>query len=268
MKAMLGIVLGAIFGFAGIVSVHAQGTPVSKMDIAGVQIGMTEAEVEAALKTFDSGLELASVMAVFNYSDGVSHTLESPEFLDRVEAKQGNQGVSITVYFSGGPGEDVRVIGVSRSALIMANPPTAAQFMQSLVAKYGQPAGLSSKNQSLPVWEEAGKPSCIRARDYKNEVDINIGTGIGAGLMVNANAEQFLSKRAGSISRGLLPSDLAQCGAYLGYYYLGDPVRNFSAELYDLGAVVATERSRTAWVDQLQAEAVSKRQGQGQVPKF
>ena len=194
MKAMLGIVLGAIFGFAGIVSVHAQGTPVSKMDIAGVQIGMTEAEVEAALKTFDSGLELASVMAVFNYSDGVSHTLESPEFLDRVEAKQGNQGVSITVYFSGGPGEDVRVIGVSRSALIRPTLPRRRSSCKASSPNTVSPLIAARINPS-----RSGKKPASRlasGADYKNEVDINIGK-------VSAQDSWSMQTRSNSCPSGL-----------------------------------------------------------------
>lgn len=269
MKTLLGILLSATVAFSAQSQGQALGeaTPEDKLDIAGIRIGMTEAEARAALAAFDPELEIIPVIAVFDYSDGVNF-LKSPEFLDRLEASIGNQGAAFKVYFSG-PVEEVRVIGVARAGLLMQNPPTAAQFLESLYSKYGQPAGLSNGNRTYPVWEAAGKPSCIRVRDYRNEVQINVSAGIGESLAVNANAEQFLTSRGGNnAARGLMPADVAQCGTYLGYFFNGDPVRTFNAEVFDLGAMVSTERSRSAWVEQLEAEAVRKRQGQGQAPRL
>lgn len=236
-------------------------------DIVGIKLGMTEAEVRGALKAFDPGLKLTSVMSVFNYSDGVNHILKTPEFLDRLKASQGNQPQSIEVYFSG-PVGDVRVIGVSRVAMV-SSPPTRAQFEQSLATKYGPPAGLSNGSQNAPVWESAGKTSCVRVKDHRGQNAINLGAGdLGKMLMTNANAEQFLTSRRGNVSKGLLPADLTQCGAFLNYFFTGDPIRDFYAYMYDLGAMVVTERSRTAWVSNLKAEAIRKREGKGQAPKL
>jgi hypothetical protein len=266
MKAAPAIALAALCGF--VVAAMAQGTPDSKLEIAGVRLGMTEAEATAALKSFDATLKIAPVMGVFNYGDGANFTLKSPEFLDRLEGSLGSQGPVLKVFFSG-PVGDVRVIGVSRNALIMQNPPTSAQFAQSLVAKYGEPAGLSRGNKSHPVWESAGRPSCVRGRDYKGQVVIDLSAGFGESLLTNSSAEEYLVKRSGNnTAKGLIPADLTQCGAFLGYYFAGDPVTTFSAELIDFGAVIATERSRTAWVKQLQTEAVRKREGQGQTPRL
>lgn len=263
MKTLLSLLLGATIAFTA----QAQGTPEDKLDIAGIRIGMTEAEVRAALQVFDDTLRIVPVMATFNFSDGVN-MLNSPEFLDRLEGHLAGQGPVFKVYFSG-PVEEVRVIGVVRAGMLLENPPSANQFIESLVSKYGQPAGVSNNNQTYPVWEAAGKPSCIRVRDYKNDVHINISAGIGDSLAVNANAEQFLASRGGNnTARGLIPADVAQCGTYLGYFFSGDPVTTFNAEVFDLGALVKTERSRTTWVDQLEAEAVRKRQGQGQAPRL
>jgi len=268
-KPLLSILLSASVAFTAHAQVQApvQGTPEDKLDIAGVRIGMTEAEARAALATFDPELEIGAVMAMYNYSDGVN-LLQSPEFLDRLEGRLPGLGAAFKVYFSGPVGE-VRVIGLSRSGLMMTNPPTVAQFVDSLVAKYGQPTGLSRGDKSQPVWEAAGKPSCIRARDYKSDIVINLGAGAGGSLAETATAEQFLAGRSANTSAsGLIPADLTQCGAYLSYYWTADPVRSFTAEVYDLGAMVSTERSRTAWVDQLKEEAVRKRQAQGVAPRL
>lgn len=265
MNLLICVVFGALLGFS--VLGHAQGIPEDRMDIAGIRVGMTEAEARAALAAFDATLEVVDVWAEFNYDDGVSYTLKSPEFLDRLEAHQGNQGAAIRVYFSG-PVGDAKVIGVSRSG-ILPNPPTAAQFMDGLIAKYGQPSGFSRENRTHPVWEGAGKTSCVKGRDYRNVVVIDVAAGLGESLMNNSSAEDYLVKRgANHTAKGLIPADPSQCGTYLAYHFFGDPVSTFGAEVYDLGAAVATERSRAAWVEQLQAEAVRKRQGEGQVPRL
>ncbi len=60
----------------------------------GIRLGMTEAEARGALQAFDPELKIAAVTGVFDYSDGVNHTLKTPGFLDRLEASKGNQGAS------------------------------------------------------------------------------------------------------------------------------------------------------------------------------
>ncbi|MCF8710129.1 hypothetical protein [Rhizorhapis sp. SPR117] len=87
------------------------------MEIAGLRLGMTEAEARAALRALDPALRITPVMGVSNYSDGVNPILKTAEFLDRLEGSKGHQGASFTVYFSGPAGE-VRVIGISRRAMM------------------------------------------------------------------------------------------------------------------------------------------------------
>ncbi|MCC5794489.1 MAG: hypothetical protein JJT85_07110 [Chromatiales bacterium] len=265
MKTLLSILLSASVAFTA--QAPAQGTPQDQLDIAGVHIGMTEAEARAALAAFDPEIEVGAVMAMFNYSDGMN-MLQSPEFLDRLEAGQlPGLGPAFKVYFSGPVGE-VRVIGVARSGLMMTNPPTAAQFVDSLLSKYGRPAGLSCGDRTQPVWEAAGRPSCIRARDYKDEVPISVAAGAGESLADTGTAKQFLVRRSYLNTRGLIPDEPTQCGTYLSYYFPQDPVQSFQVEVFDLGAMVSTERSRTAWVSELQAEAVRQRQGRGVAPRL
>ena len=134
--------------------------------------------------------------AVFNIHDG-ANLQQSPEFLDRIEALQGNQGEALKVFFSG-PVGDVRVIGVVRQGMILNNRPASAQFMQSLIARYGQATAFNRNLKDQPVWEAGNKMSCIRARDHKNEPQVNISPGFGESILVNVSAEQFLSSRAGN----------------------------------------------------------------------
>jgi hypothetical protein len=99
MNARSAIALVVILGASP--AAFAQGTAPEKLDVVGIRLGMTEAEVRGALKAFDPELKIAAVTGVFNYSDGVNHALKTPGFLDRLEAGNGNQGASIKVCFSG-----------------------------------------------------------------------------------------------------------------------------------------------------------------------
>lgn len=38
--------------------------------------------------------------------------------------------------------------------------------------------------------------------------------------------------------------------------------------MFDVGAIVATQRARNAWVQQLEEEAIKKREGQAEAPKL
>lgn len=245
---------------------HAQGTPGAAFEIAGIRLGMTEDEARAAIEAFDPTLEVTDVIGVYNYSDGVRQH-QTPEFLDRIEALDRTK-MGVKVYFSG-PVGDVRVIAVTRQVDPLQNPPTVDQFRQSLVDRFGEPAGLNGPGVNPPmniVWEEAGKPACTRMRDRtRNEVSLSVPP-----LQLMASVEEYFEKRRTTPIYYELPSDMARCGAVLNYDFgpTQDIVLAFTAELKDIGALVATERARNAWVSELEAEATRQRQSQGQVPRL
>lgn len=239
---------------------HAQSTPASQFDIAGIRLGMTEAEARAAIQAFDPALEIVDVMGVYNYSDGASMH-RTPEFLDKIEALERNRD-GLTVYFSG-PAGDARVIAVHRDLTVVPNPPTAAQLAQSLIEKYGRPSGINGTAMSHLVWEEEGKPSCVRFRNGNN-VTLSVTP-----LNNMSSAEEFYERHRNRPIGYAIPPDLAECGVVMDYNWMsGDPVRAFIAELKDIGAIVATERARAAWVEELETQAIRKRQSQGQTPRL
>lgn len=241
----------------GIAESHAQST--FKADIGGIQLGMTPAQARTALKAFDPGLKITEVSGYFTYSDGVSHTLQTPQFLDKLEATQTQSyASSFIVYFSTSV-SDPRVISVTRQTGSQT-PPTAAQFDASLIAKYGQPT--ARVQLSDMVWEEPGKPKCTQTLNYKKQLETNISG------MARENVLQQLEMRQKNKMNGL-PADLTQCGAYLHIgRFNGDPVVRFSATLLDLGAAAKSEMAGSAWVDKLATDAAGKRTSQGQMPKL
>lgn len=252
-KILAAVVLS---GF-GMAQAEAQGT--FKADIGGLQLGMTPAQARAALKAFDPGLQITEVSGYFTYSDGFNHALQTPQFLDKLEAKpQGGYSTSFTVYFSTST-SDPRVIAVSRQTASQT-PPSAAQFESSLISKYGEPTARVPLSDL--VWEEPGKPQCTRTLNYKKQMEVNL-----SGLTRTTALQNLqLRRRTPAIK---LPADLTQCGAYLHVTrFNGDPVDRFNATLMDLGALVKSEQDGTAWVEKLAADAAGKRASQGQVPKL
>ncbi len=236
------------------------------MDIAGIRIGMTEAEVVKALKAFDAGAQVKRNMASYPYFDGVN-SLQTPEFLDSVGTSVA--GSMFTVHFSGPPAEP-RVLAVTRRSS-NDNPPTGEQFASALIAKHG-PAGVRSLPRTgadIVQWNEAGKPTCTVLKHGSGQLVPDPGVG----SLFPPTAVKVLEQQARQRHPGLALSmgasvDAARCGTVLRYQWSGEPVRNFEAWLVDQGGMVAAARRSTQWVKGLEAEAVRKRQAQAGTPKL
>ena len=238
-------------------------------DIAGLKLGMTEAEVRAAFLAYNPKGKIFAQSLTSSYSDKVSN-FRTPPFLSRMELRVTDKAIHIPLYvwFSGtGAGGEPRAIAIVRHEANLANPPAAAQFMQSLVAKYGQPTAADSAR--TPYWEEPGKPSCIR-----------VTHGIANPFALNLTYKSELSEGVDTLERRQqgsggggtpvgMPADLTRCGAHLFYYGTNtDPTNTFTGVMIDVGAVVAATHAREAWVGQLEADALRKRADQGQVPRL
>ncbi len=229
------------------------------LDVAGIKLGMTEAQVRAALQAFDPDLKITTTQGFFNYSDGVDHTLKTPEFLDKLEATPTvAYRTGFTIYFASPPAAPT-VLALRRSTA-SDTPPTKAQLEESLQQKYGAPVILAQTGYW--VWEQQGQPSCIRTLNYKKQLEPNV-----SGLAYETVIQQLQMRQQDK--RNQLPADLATCGAYLQLSRSNhDPVSQFELSMLDLGEIWQTEVATQAWVEQLTQEAVKKRVGQGKVPKL
>lgn len=65
----LHVLVTGVFLSASFLASTAQAQSSFNADIVGVRLGMTEADVRAALQAFDPNLKITPVMGVFNYSD-------------------------------------------------------------------------------------------------------------------------------------------------------------------------------------------------------
>jgi hypothetical protein len=247
-------------------------------DIIGLKLGMTEAEVKATLQAYDPKGKIGVHQASFQYSDKIN-SFNTPAFLSRMELRTTQTSgqtvlpkTFVRVWFSGPTGE-ARAIAILREESNVANAPSGEQFLQTLASKYGQPT-VTDRNRT-PIWEEQGRPSCLwlaYGRNMPKEINHTL-------FSLNLIQRNDFSESVAELERrqqgsggqiGIdLPADLTTCGAFL--YYLGtnrSPAQSFSGAMFDVGAIVATQRARNAWVQQLEDEAIKKREGQAQAPRL
>jgi len=262
------IVILMFAGWVGITPALAQtSTPLSRMDIAGVRIGMTEAEVVKAVQAFDPTAKVSSrSMAYMPYFDGVNH-LQTPEFLDQLGFRTARGGIG--VYFTSPPSEP-RVFAVSRRES-PPQPPSGEQMLAALTAKHG-PFNVRSVPSSaggvVVHWDEEGKAQCLVVKDRKGQRTPSLNA---MGTLLPPNAVKVIEQYARQdVFRDALGAsrDAAKCGTVLRYEWGSEPVRSFEAWLVDQGGMVLANRRSVQWVEQLKAEAVRKRQGQGAAPKL
>jgi hypothetical protein len=230
----------------------------AEWDIFGLRLGATEAEAREVLAGYDPNGKIQAHEANFSYSDKVTRH-QTPRFLDQLELRVTKLSIlqPLRVWFSG-PNEEVRVVAVTRQEQNLPNPSSYADFRKSLEAKYGPPTGEQGR---LLVWEEPGKPSCIRTQ-------FGISMGEFPKLLMAhttmGNAAAALDAQQG---QDPLPADLTTCGKVV-FYGGNDPVTSFTAGLLDLGAIMKSYYGRNTWVAELEAEAIRKREGQSQVPRL
>lgn len=242
-------------------------TPLAKMNIAGVRIGMTEAEVVKAVQAFDVSAKISKrSVASFPYFDGVN-SLQTPEFLDHLGFRTANEGIG--VWFTSPPSEP-RVFAVVRRGSL-AQPPSSDQMLSALTAKHG-PFNVRSIPRpgggAIVHWDEEGKAQCTVTKERSGQ---RVPSSNAMGTLLVPNAVKVLEQQArqGVLREALGASmDASKCGTVLRYEWISEPVRSFEAWLVDQGGMIVASRKSAQWVEQLKAEAVRKLQGQGRAPKL
>lgn len=243
-------------------------TPLDKMGIAGVRIGMSEAEVVKAIQSFDANATVKRVMAEFPYFDGVN-SLQTPAFLDHLAIKTSDSGLS--VWFASAPSTPLVIAVFRRSGL--AQPPGSEQLLSSLTAKYGP---VTARNpvrpggQTVAHWSEDDKPQCSIDKDGNGQL-VPWNNAMGTLLIPNAVnvLEQYGRQRVPHLVAALGNApDVARCGTVLRYEWTREPVQSFEAWLVDQGGMIAASRKSSQWVEELKADAVRKLRGQSATPKL
>lgn len=215
-------------------------------DVAGLRIGMTVDEAEAALKKHASDFTIERFEIGYQYSDGAVQ-LETPLILSRLSAKRllypdvpGTSDNFLLVFF-GLPGEEV-VTALSRSVAGLRNPVTRADFLRSLTGKYGQPTVAFAGNQYATWLVDPGKEQvCFSMLDGVTE--------ISSPLM---EVTQLL--------------DVSNCASMVRYSVSADPVTNFYAEVVDAELIVSSYDEVQEWINGLEDAAVKEREANAESP--
>lgn len=263
---LVGLVCSLILGWSHPAPAQAD-TPRTRMEMGGVRIGMTEAEVMKAIQAFDPSARLSSrSVAYFPYFDGVND-LRTPDFLDQLSFRMSDG--TLGVWFASPPSEP-RVFAVVRRASL-SRPPGSDQLLAGLQERYGPFSARSAPRGgggAMVHWNEEGKAACASVRGKNGSLQPSPNA---MGMLVPPGAVKVLERlaRQDALRGALGPSrDPVRCGTVLRYEWLNEPVGHFEAWLVDQGGMVAADRQSAQWVEQLTAEARRKVSRQGTTPKF
>jgi hypothetical protein len=246
MKAITSLVFAAL---VVLTPVSAGAFDLKSADVAGLRVGMTRAEAEAALKKHAPDLTIQPYEITYSYSDGAAHH-QTPPILSRLAAKRqvpggtGEREEFILVFF-GLPGKEV-VTALKRSHAGYPNPTSRAGFLQAVTAKYGAPVVAFQGNQWVKWTTGSGKRDCFA---------IESTTEISDPLMELARAYYNIQ-------------DIAECESGLVYSAGRDPVTEFMVTLVDPALVEATDRQVHEWIEALEAEAVRQREANAEAPRL
>lgn len=228
-------------------------------DIVGLKLGMTPAEAQAALKSHDAGLAIATGQSHFTYTDGTKQFNTDP-FLSTMEARRrgSRQATPEFVLHFTPPPNGGTLWAIDRREVISENQPTLAQYTEALKQKYGAPTAVSRNGGSL-AWDlPAGRTACLRdPRDPGFPV-----------FRPRSNADlAFLLRHAQQTKRA--PADLSQCAIQLNYVLSttgGQTISQFEALLVDIPAYAAASRAASEFVRGLENKVNAARESKGKAP--
>lgn len=217
-------------------------------DILGFRPGMTPDEAEAVFRRLNPEVELKTDHSYYRYSDGLQD-LRTETFIDKISAtvrhdRETKTTLYVAVEFSPPP-EGGKVVQIVRQDSNIANPVTLAEYKDALVGKYGAPA---TEHYGLQWHFPAGRSLCSSRASGPNAGDLKT-------LAQGRDREQKLA-------------DPSRCASYLTFRMTGDPVVDVYARLVDVEHAIRAQLAASAWVAELQAEAVAAREAKGQGPEL
>lgn len=216
-------------------------------DIAGIFIGMTQAEVEAVIRAYDPEAVFQYNQSTYRYT-ALDRRLETEPFLSTLVAGAENRSVIFQVRFSPPPGEG-RVVGIRRNHNQRTAPLTQADYAASLVDKYGAPSedvssGEGNRVQRKLTWRDTrpGRVECV----------VSSGTNLPGLPLSGGNILDTLSGPQGNLAAA---GAVDNCALVMTYQLNQDPVFQAGGLLYDVEAAAKGEQAAQEWVRALQAEA-------------
>lgn len=216
-------------------------------DILGFRLGMTAEEVEATFRRHRPEIDLQIQHATYHYSDGLRQHKTEPfleEIAGHLRDPASGSTLHVTVEFSPPP-DGGRAVQIVRSDANIVNPITLAEYREALIGKYGQPAS----ERFSPEWHfPAGRSLCSSS--------------------ANGPVAGNFSTLAQGVDRDQKLADPSRCASYLVFRMKGDPVTGVYARMVDVEGAIRTHLAASAWVAELEAEAVARRKAEGRGPEL
>lgn len=228
-------------------------------DIVGIRLGMTPEQTLTALRAHrvkESTIDVSR--QVFQYSDGLKHDYKTPDFVYMVVAAKddivdGKRRTDTFNLFFSPPPQGGRLVAISRVIANRIDPTTNGQFLDALVAKYGEP---TERQAGLYRWLFGdGTKAC---RDY-NLPDAK--KGILRDVYIGF-PDRFRNAQVKSLN---------ECANQLQYSVgsmADQPATRVTAYMTDVQSWVKAEHATNEWLSSLAAEAAAKRKAQGQGPQL
>ena len=143
------------------------------------------------------------------------------------------------------PPDGGRVMQITRNDRKIVNPVTLAEYQAALIGKYGEPA---SKHYGLQWHFPGGRGLCSSA--------------------MNGPVASHLSSLAQGRDRDQKLANPSLCASYLTFRMTGDPVTEVYARMVDVEQAIRTHLAASAWVGELETQAVDNRTAVGRGPEL
>lgn len=234
--------------------------PDKTQTVVGLCLGMSVAEVEAAIKAHAPEMPLRKKQSGFRYSDGVQQLSTDP-YVSEIQAESNNPDEGFAVTFTAPPGEPRAAFIQRWQGAEGANLPPIAKYAEALIGKYGNPA----INVSRP---QGSMPSTILRWLFPADGTVCSDEGLDEWL-TQLRMNPGFDNEARLRESGIAPSD---CAKVLQIRLTAPSpdvsVTHFSLELSD-PALAATSSTRTLnWMVELEEGAKRTRLENAEPPKL
>jgi hypothetical protein len=243
-----------------------------KIDIVGLQLGMTVDEAQAAIRKYNPNLVIQPPARKVLQYRVANETRKTAPYVSSIFAGTGKkQADNISVFFSYPPGEP-RVIAITRMHNNFDPPILRENYYKALVAKYGAPA--ASQNDTLAdnsrrmYWYQwhvgDGKVQCARlfsgGREVKGQFgSLSVEQGEVLKRIMDSSTGKMLNPEASN------PSD---CAVLLTYQLNYDPLFSATGTLIDVAGAARSEQELSKWIDELIRKGEAEIQGSTAAPKL
>lgn len=214
-------------------------------DMAGIYLGMSPEEVEAAMRAYAADITIKKDLISFDYN-ALGARYKTDSFVHYIGGSTYGGKLSLDVRFSYPPGP-LEVVGMSRGDRHQDSPIAQSVYVESLIEKYGPPA------------TDTGSVDTGGRVERTLEWPIGNGTVqcLSKGTETTTNPVLDRMSQDGRRYPNPTPEFAQQCISMLRYVLRGEPVVRASGSMLDVVASANAEFEARAWIQSLVDEKSS-----------